>query len=306
MFSIRNLFRQFVVIQWCATCLALSGCGEIEWLWVEPQSVKNPRSNRPIAPTQKPGPSNKIHQQDLAKQETIAMSADSNDQATFYQLILHGKPASTRTQPGMKHIHLKHASARDVGELLSILYLPAGPTGTEERYTLIYTTTHEWGASADWASELDILAINDINTPPPENVDNAFAYGIGLIYGMPADLHDHLKRFQLARAELLRVLQSTDQPKRQRWAAGMVAGWITANRFCEYEQAEKYYASAEAVTQPGGLEQMVTIYARAGAFIQEGKPDVARKLLHNMIAQFGVFRRTEVYERAAKTLADLN
>ncbi|MHC4673866.1 MAG: hypothetical protein ACYTBZ_15395, partial [Planctomycetota bacterium] len=198
------------------------------------------------------------------------------------------------------------ASARNVGELLSILYLPAGPSGTEQRYTLVYMTAFEWGAAASWVDVLDVSAVEDASSNLPEDIDQAFTYGIGLIYGKLDDISDDTKRFRRARDSLLRVLQSPEQPERLRWASGIIAGWISTERFYEHEEAIEYFSSAEVIAQPGSHEQMVSQYAQADVLMHHGKGEEMKSLLSNLIARFIIFRKTEVYERANRVLVELN
>jgi len=301
-----KIIKRLIVLLFYVTSLFCLGCGDVEWLWGESKPGRQGRSAGVIQPTQKPESNNSQTSTKTSKQQPAGMSEESQEQAIYYQLILHSKPAQVRTRPGIKHVILRKASARAAGEMLGIMYVPAGPTGTEHRYTLIYATKAEWGAAASWIEALDVQGIAVIIEQSGNSNENEFAYGVGIINGIQADVLDEDKRFRMAREVFSRSARRAEQAEHLRWASGMIAGSISAGRLHEYEQAEKDYATAEAAARPGSLEQMNAQYARACMLIQNGKGEAARKMLANLIGQFGDFKKTEVYERAGRTLATLN
>lgn len=85
-----------------------------------------------------------------------APSADTPETLTYYQLILANEAPTTPDLSTLKQIRVQHTPARTVGELLANLYLPAGQSGTPERYALMYASVQEWNAAAEVVKELDV------------------------------------------------------------------------------------------------------------------------------------------------------
>ncbi|UCD28126.1 MAG: hypothetical protein JSV03_13675 [Planctomycetota bacterium] len=301
MLSKRETIGRLVTLHWGVLCLLMVGCGDIEFLGVDRPSGSTRSSSPPVQPTQKPHSSN-----DVVKRQETSLDTARENKPLFYRLILHNETIPMGEQSGMKHIKLTHASARDVGELLSILYMPTGPTGTEKRYTLIYESPVIWEVAAKCVDVLDIPAINEISAARDNRKRDDFNQGIGLIYGATKRTSQETKRYRLARESLTKVLQSKDQTRARRWMAGMIAGSIADKKLIAYDEAQQHYIKAETEAESGSIEQMSAQYARACVLIKNGKPAAAKDLLTKLTTQFGKFRKTEVYERARKIQADLN
>lgn len=281
----------------------LSGCGDIEWHWEE-------KPARPIGPSATPPPSSQPSTGSSEASptpdpyESTAFSTPLEGQG-YYQLVLLSERASAAAPPGVRYVQLTRASARAVGELLAMLYVPVGPAGTTHRYTLVYPTLAEWAGAAGWARDLDIPPVEEPVSRPPESVERAFAFGVGLLYATPHAHPEETDRLRSAEAGFLRVLNAPDQPKPYRWAAGMIAGAICAERLADYERAEQHLVAAQGMAMPESLEQMATLYLRARVHVRNGKPGLARQILSDLLARFGSFAASEVYDRADKTLAQL-
>jgi len=203
-------------------------------------------------------------------------------------------------------VRLARASAGAVGELLTVLYPPAGPTGTGQRYTLIYPSSLECDIAADFALQLDVATVEGAALQLPEESQAAFAFGVGVLYATPRGHADEVDRLRLAEAGLVKALNAPAQPARIRWAAAMMAAGVCAERLREYDKAEGYCLEAAKVVEADSLEQMAAWYALARAYVQNGKPDVAQETLTNLITTFEAFAATEVFGRARQALTDLD
>ena len=287
----------------------LAGCGEVEWKWDWFNTPKKRPAPVPIqSPPARHAPSSQPGQEGSAQKGGARSGPDANGETRevggFYQLLVLSEPGPGAAPPGIQHVRLSKARARDVGEVLSWLYVPSGPAGTVDRYTLVYPARLEWEAAANVVSRLDVAAVG--NEIAAAAAGKSFALGVGIIYGTPVGHPAEGERLRQAEASLQRVYNGLDEPAWERWAAGMMAGSVAADRLYDYDRAEQHFLAAESVLQPGVLERMCTMYARARAHIQNGKPQIAQKLLADIIAQFPAFRGTETFERARKTLAELD
>ena len=227
------------------------------------------------------------------------------DHAKFYQLILFTVRAPGEAPDGIRYSVISKASAKRVGEMLTVLYMPSGASGVAERWALIYPTRTEWETAGSWARAMDIAPITAANAVMPEDTAKYFEFGIGLLYGtVPGDPEER-DRLRLVVSALDSAGQHLTAPRPQRWAAGLIAGNLLMNRFFDYAAAIERYEQAEAVTPPGSLEQLMTYYQRAQAHIQLGEPDAAKSLLSQSLSEFDAFRNSEVFLRARRVLSEL-
>ncbi len=282
------------------TCAGLA-CNESDWQWSRgtASAGKPTRSIRPAEP----------RSTGAAPQEAASPAGPSEapgEPEAFYQLVLISEPTPVNAPPGLRYIRLEHANARDVADLVGILYIPAGPTGTMHRFTLIYPSATEVKTAGAWATGLDVSPRTDGPGPVPDSLDQAFLDAVAVLYGTPTGHPKEAERLNHAVSVLARVYGAADQLGPRRWAAALIAGAIAADRLYDYEQAETHFLVAGGIAPPGSFEQMTTQYRRALAHIQNGHPDLARDILTQVIANFGMFRRSEVFERARRALGELD
>lgn len=287
------VIRSVVVLAVLAGLLTAAGCGEIEWWWGgQPGRRIHPANERAHTGHRGPGAGE-------------ATGTPVRPGAGFRQLVLVSDASSEEAPPGLKQVQLRRASAREVGELLGVLYVPAGAVGTIERYTLVYPSWRECNAAAEAARDLDVPMVKESPDRGPDDAKGAFGLAIGLLYGTPRGHPQEAARLGRAEASLVRTLSAPAQPARRRWAAGMIAASTRANRLNDYDQAQAHLLEASKVVEPQSLEHLATLYAQARVSIQNGKPDAARETLRKLIDTFGTFKATEVFGRARDTLTEL-
>ncbi len=279
----------------------LCGCEGVEFNWPDLQA-------RPVRPAGKPAAPSRTVAAGTGQPRPgeVPPAKEPQPTSTYYQLVLLSTPAPADAPPGMTHIRLQHASARSAGELLSILYVPSGPTGTSDRYTLIYPVQLELAAAAKAARALDVVAVTESTTSMPAAASDPFAVGVGVLYGTKPGGSPDKQRLRSAVTALQRAGGGADQSAWRRWAANMIAGAALADRLYDYAGADREFAAAEMNTEPGSLEQMTTLYMRARALVQDGKPDAARELLTRVVGLFDRMRSTEAFDRSHKLLGEIN
>lgn len=223
----------------------------------------------------------------------------------LYQLVLLSQPAPAAAPPGMVHVRLAHASARPVGELLQVMILPSGPTGTRDRYTLLYPTRSETELAEQWSRRLDINNINIdyINEAQFELAD--YQTLIGAYYHI-----DQISKVEQQNALWEALIAGMDRFSRQgqgeqAWSAAVLAADLSARHFYQYQQADRLLRQGQQKVLAGTYEQMVCWYRRAVYARKDGRVEQARKLLADLIAQFKKYRDTEIYQRADRLLAEL-
>ena len=281
----------------------LAGCGDIVLNWPA-------RSDQDRRTSAKPAPKPLARPRQVARSDRPAAQPAEpvtvTDEPAFYQLVLLSASTPGQAPAGLRYVHLVQGPARGVGEMLSYLVIPTGPAGTQHRYTLLYPTKAEWNGAANRAALLDAKPVADGFEQAPGSMSEAFRFGLGIVYGTRLHVPDTARRFRAAVRCLTQVLNASDQEADRRWSAGMIAGAILAERLGDYEQAEQCYAAAQAVVPPGSYERMAALYARAGGQIQNGRPDVARKLCDQILAQFPGFRASEIAGRCEKMIDELD
>ena len=291
--SAKRVIRSLVMLAGIGGLWAGSGCGEIERWWLDQRA-------RPIhqgVGETRPGGLKAAGDDDTG--------TDVRPGAGFCQLVLMTESSSGEASPGLKEVELGRASARAVGELLGVLYVPAGPVGTTERYALVYPSRLECEAAADLARDLDVPTVQACPDRAPDDVEEAFDLGIGLLYGTPLGHPQEAARLGWAEASLLRTLGSPDQPAKRRWAAGMIAADVRGDRLDDYDQAQAHLLEAGKVIEARSLEYLATLYAQARASVKNGEPDAARKTLRKLIDTSRTFESTEVFSRARETRTEL-
>ncbi len=272
---------------WLAILILVGGCEDVRLGWPESEL---PGARRP------------------AQQPLRDARSESPDPATrpdavapqFYQLVLLSEPSPLDTAPGVRMVRLRHGAARRLGHMLAMLYLPAGPTGSANRFTLVYPSAAEW-AAAGRAADIFEQALAGATSKPAGGVEFAAAAGA---YDILASTGDR-ERAAAGVEQLRRVAQDRGQKRWFRWAAGLLAGRIMADVLQDPPAAAQLFHIAGAAAQPGSLEQMSAIFAEAQARLAAGESGPARRLLTRAVSEFDAFRDTEVFVRARRALAAL-
>jgi hypothetical protein len=232
-----------------------------------------------------------------------ATPADGSPGARYYQLILVNEAGISPDVPGIKQIRALHVNPRSLGELISRLYLPAGPSGTKERYALIYPSIQECNTAAESVKELDVVATS-INAGD-EQTTITFAQSIGFYFAAQISQAD-TAAWPSVLQQLKHAANETSASAWRKWAANMAAGAVASERLYDYGAAALLYEQAERVASPGSLEQMNALYQRARSLLQIGDNSGGRRLLTQIVGQFAMFRSSEVFERARQMLADMD
>lgn len=272
---------------WPAILILVGGCEDVRLGWPESE----PAARRPEQP--RPLDVRSASQHPATRPDAVAPQ--------FYQLVLLSEPSPLDTAPGVRMVRLRHGAARRLGNMLAMLYLPAGPTGSANRFTLVYASAAEW-AAAGRAADIFEQALAGATSKPVGGVEfDAAAAGA---YDILASTGDR-ERAAAGVEQLRRVAQDRGQKRWFRWAAGVLAGRIMADVLQDPPAAAQLFHIAGAAAQPGSLEQMSAIFAEAQARLAAGEGGPARRLLTRAVSEFDSFRDTEVFVRARRALAGL-
>lgn len=274
--------------------------------------------NRPVRPTPRPitaappqrtpatRPAGAANQQATQPIPTPVV-LDPGATAEYEQVVLHNGPAPGDPPPGLRYIQLTRAAAGDVGLVLSWLYVPTGPTGTQARYGLVYPTRREADAAAVQAAVLDTPASSaGSEATLPTDPVASFRFGVGLLYDQPPGLPIDSRRARRAEAALTRTAADSGVVPTMRWAAAMISGAVATEYLGDPGAAERHFTAAEALAAAGSLEHLTARFGRVSALVQVGRRDQAREQLIRIEATFEPLRGTEVYERCLRLGSELN
>ncbi len=299
--------RRFVVsFVFCGIC-SLAGCEDVEPNWTLGQTAAQPR------PAARPAGR-------LVQQSTTAPATDTSRSPAVkpaepppappqlapgvmnvYQLVLFSGPAPAEAPAGIRHVRLQHARARHLAGVLGKLYVPSGPSGTDDRYTLVFPTPMENELAADAATILDVPAPS--GEPPTAPGAPLWAWAMGeacTVLEAPGVDEPRMRRLA---DQLARVMLSSELSHAQQWMAAMLAGELLAHRLYDFTGADAAYRAAETAARPGGYEQMAAMYGRGRSFAQDGRREQARRCFEAVLGQFSALRSTEIFERTREMLA---
>jgi hypothetical protein len=307
----------------CVACLLLllaTGCSDVSPGWGNDTQQPEPRpagppAGRLIAQSSDEADGSTAQTADAAPappqkpdaprpSQSAAQPAPSRSPVQVYQLVLLSEAGPAEAPSGLKHVRLMQARARDVANVLKILYLPSGPTGTDHRYTLVYPTALEHRLADEAARLLDVQTDEEeAGAPPGDTSAEWWRWGVSQTFRVLDDMSIAEDRVRLIAGTLATAATSAQLSTLQRWAAGMLAGELLAHRVYDYAGADSVYRLIEAIAEPGSYEQMALLYARGRAFQQDGRRAQARPAFETIVGQFSAMRGSEVFERARETLA---
>lgn len=217
----------------------------------------------------------------------------------FYQVVLTTEAAPADASNGLRYARVQCATARQVGEVLGQLYIPSGPSGGVDRYTLIYALRAEGERAAAHVAEIDVKPIAPADAA---KASGGLACGVAVLHGLQ---QQPAERAQWAHvAEVLEKASHSESTAWNRWACAMLAGSVAADRLSEFDRAAELFRQAQGLSQPGSLEHLTSLYRRARALLQAGQSAAARGELELAISQFGHLRGSEPFERARRLLAE--
>jgi hypothetical protein len=273
-------------------------CDSTNWQWPPEQQKPVKPAARPIAsPTGAEPVSEKAAATARGPRVTVSPGG-------YYQLVLLSQPAPSKAPARFNYLRIQNTSAENVGRLLSVLFVPAGPAPSENRYILVYPTELEWKAAAQWARLLDVPETDTGESETSGDYRRMVAFAIGLLHATPPTHPEADARERMAAEILARVMNAQDASAGYRWLSGMVAGYLLSENFYNYTRADQCFVAAESVTPVGSYERMVAMYHRAHAYSEAGQEDLARDVLRRIVADYSAFARAEVFDRARKTLAE--
>jgi hypothetical protein len=220
----------------------------------------------------------------------------------LFQVVLFSQAAPAEAPANIRHVRLQQARARDVAGVLSLLILPTGPSGTDNRYTLVYPSRLEQDAAAQAAVLFDVPAAS--TTAPADDMAATWQWGIAEFFRIAEEPGAAPERIRPLAERLNAAASSARLSTVQRWAAAMLAGELFAHRLYDFVTAADAFVRAEAAAEPGTYQQMAVLYARGRALQQDGKRGPARAIFETILAQFGAMRNSEVFERTRETLAE--
>lgn len=221
-----------------------------------------------------------------------------------HQVVLLSQAAPGDAPTSLTYVQTTKTSARPVGELLAMLYLPSGASGTENRYTLVYPSKLEAALVTDAAGRIDVPPV-PTDTPAPSAAVDVYRWALGRLQTELPDRAHARERLPEVLDGLMRTTAATELGRFERWSAAMIAGTVAAERLYDYERAERCFATAREAAEPGSFEQMAGLYAEARMAVQNGRPDEARRSLETLVARFSALRGCEVFARAEEALAGL-
>jgi len=158
------------------------------------------------------------------------------------------------------------------GGILSVLYLPTGPSGSDQRFTLIYPTEMGVARGADAARQLDV---GTREKPRARRRRDQWRWGMGRAF---AWWMKRMRRHRMGGPPRLcwRRASVGESVELAALGRGMVAGDLFANHLYDYAAAEAAYALAAEAVEPGFTSKWRLMYARARALQQDGHGDAAR------------------------------
>jgi hypothetical protein len=233
--------------------------------------------------------------------ESPAPARSSRIEPSYHQLVLTRDAAPAQAPPGLTYARLACAAPRQTAELLGLLYLPSGASGSSTRYSLIFPTAPECAAAAALVGQFDLPPANDPSEAAPAD---GLACAISICYRLQSETGDR-SRFTGVMERLEPVGDSPQTSPAHRWAARMLAAGIRADRFSEFRASAELYSKAAGVAVPGSIEHLSSLYGEGHMLLQAGQTRRGRRVLETLIAQFGAMRRTEPFERARRLLAAL-
>jgi hypothetical protein len=220
----------------------------------------------------------------------------------YYRLVLLSGADAPRPAGGVEYVALAQSRAGDVGRLLEIIYVPTGPTGTDDRYTLMYPTRTELTAAVGWAKALDFPVIEADVQAGPQGGEACTIFALGVLYGTSEGHPQAMRRYRLAIECFTRALHDADVDITYRWVSGVMAGWLLNEYFGDVDGAEQRLVAAQKLTPEGAYERMVTLYQRARVSVAAGRADQARVLLAVIMDKYAVISASETYQRARRLL----
>lgn len=280
-------------------------CAEPEPWWRQPHARRPPPMPRAQTEPKTTQPSGGENVEQKPAAAVTPQPAEVFEEPGFSQLVLLSGSAVGGAPAGLNDSVLAHAPAERVGELVGTLHPVAGATGTSHRFTLIYPSSIEGDAAREAVHELDVPVLEGTNAQVPQGIEQAFAFGVGVLYGTAGGSSEGGKQLALAEASLVRALTAADEPGKRRWAAGMIAGWIRGDRMNDHRGAQAHFEAARQVVESNSLEHMTAMYAWSRSAVRSGRPQAAEGTLESVIGAYGKYENTEVFRRARETLAEL-
>lgn len=299
------------------------GCADVEWgRWAE----RSPR-NDAIHPASQADRSELQRESRFAETDTVAetisvrlhpddpivrdpanrlLKTEDESDSEYHRLVL---VSGTKTEEekddvedsgaGAACVRVRRASARRVGELLSELYVPVGPGGSEDRYYLVYKSAEVMRAASRLALRMDMDA-EDITTNPEIEPLEAFVSAVPLYYELLRRRYDPKLADELA-ARLEYAARSDRVPEELRWASAMIAARIHADHRANVSAQKRDLLLASLSVPDDSLESFLAQAALVQWYADANRSTDAADLARELGLRFGQFADTFAYEECCGT-----
>ncbi len=188
-------------------------------------------------------------------------------------------------------MQLANVPARSAAQLVSQLYQPVGLGGGERQTYLIYQDLDEWRAAQSAVGWIDV----------PSGSASGMGRGVrSLIEVVGAGPMPDREAVNAAHAAFSQVVGDTGADSRTRWAAAMWDGKLSSEQLFDDTAAAASYDMAIKLAQPGSVERLAAMWARAESYQAVGDRDSAKKAYAALADQFGrAHPRSQAVQRAS-------
>lgn len=304
-FVLQRALRRAVVLILPAIFL-VPGCGEIEWNWDTTWWRRPKRTVRPTRPVAQrpPGDSERtdgggaiVRRDDSAEDGDLRADRGNEENLRprdaelggrpFFNLYLRSSDYEEGERPrGEAGIILSRAAPRACAQLLEMLYVPMGRSGSPTESYLIYENRDEFEAARAYAPRLDVAPM----TAPAAPVGSEAAFRAGLSLFMSIVESESIvdpRLVETCERNLSEAAQSADLSVTDRWAAGILAGRLACDYRYDYVASRSYYRQAERSAPADSIEAMTAQWRRAESLAREGKTGEAAVAYSRIVSRFG-------------------
>ena len=292
-----RLVARAVCASWIAVAVLSTGCGEWQFDW-ETGRFYRPHT-APIRPGSAQGAPEPAVYRDtqpvVAEDPQFEPTAPPDEPADqgYHQLLLVSEPAEGAAE---SHIHrhtLSRATARQVGQLLALLYRPVGPGGTEHRYYLIYPTYREVEEALKMAPQLDVSADATADRPGGGDQQARFQRAVVTFYQVAESMDPGPAR--LLAADLADLADVPELSSPRRWAALMIAGRVQADILGDLAASQETFRRAREAVSAGSIESLMAGASRVEGLTFLGLRDEAMDEAKQLVVEHQAFADTAAY-----------
>lgn len=173
---------------------------------------------------------------------------------------------------------------------MSQLYQPVGLGGGERQTYLIYQDLDEWRAAQSAVAWVDA----------PSGGSTGLGRGVrSLIDVVGAGPMPDREAVNAAHAAFSQVVGDGSADSRMRWAAAMWDGKLASEQLFDDTAAAASFDMAIKLSQPGSVERLAALWARAESYQAVGDRDSAKKAYAALVDEYGgAHPRSQAVQRA--------